>query len=145
MQTPITLSSLRANATLNSESLHIQSVEANGQISDGSYRLHGNASFPTRDAKAPQFAIDVSVSQLKVTDFVTLLSGQVPPFRGTVSGHAKLSSEGSLHPDQISIIGEVSALNLQGYGINCTNTTPLQFQSKRGNLAVHLPLETQDP
>ena len=142
---PITLSNLRANATLNAESLHIQSVEANGQISDGSYRLHGNASFPTRDANAPQFAIDVSVSQLKITDFVTSLSGQVPPFRGTVSGHAKLSSEGGLHPHQISIIGEVSELNLQGYGINCTNTTPLQFQSQGGNLAVHLPLELKTP
>ena len=142
---PITLSSLRGNATLNSESLRIQSVEANGRIGDGSYRLHGNAAFPTQAANAPQFAIDVSVSQLKVTDFVSLLSEPMPPFRGTVSGHAKLSGEGSLHPHHISIIGAVSELNLQGYGINCTNTTPLQFQSKRGNLAVHLPLALKTP
>ena len=76
---------------------------------------------------------------------MTVLSGQVPPFRGTVSGHAKLIGKGNLHPDQVSITGEVSALNFQGYGINCTNTTPLQFQSERGDLTVHLPLELKSP
>ena len=142
---PITLESLHANATLNSESLHIQSVKADGRIGDGSYRVQGNASFPTQDADAHQFAVDVSVSELGIADVVTLFLGQVPPFRGTVSGHAKLSSKGSLHPHQVSITGEVSELNFQGYGINCTNTTPLQFQSERGNLAVHLPLELKSP
>ena len=141
----ITLESLRADAILDSEFLHIQSVEANGQIGDGSYTVQGDASFSTRDIDARQFSIDASVSQLGIADFVTLFSGKVPLFRGTVSGHAKLSGKGNLHPHQVSIIGEVSELNFQGYGINCTNTTPLQFQSERGNLTVHLPLELKSP
>ena len=141
----ITLESLRADAILDSEFLHIQSVEANGQIGDGSYTVQGDASFSTRDIDARQFSIDASVSQLGIADFVTLFSGKTPLFRGTVSGHAKLSGKGNLHPHQVSIIGEVSELNFQGYGINCTNTTPLQFQSERGNLTVHLPLELKSP
>ena len=141
----ITLESLRADAILDSEFLHIQSVEANGQIGDGSYTVQGDASFSTRDIDARQFSIDASVSQLGIADFVTLFSGKVPLFRCTVSGHAKLSGKGNLHPHQVSIIGEVSELNFQGYGINCTNTTPLQFQSERGNLTVHLPLELKSP
>ncbi|MXV74535.1 hypothetical protein F4Z99_09670, partial [Candidatus Poribacteria bacterium] len=142
---PITLESLHANATLNTGALNIQSVKADGQIGDGSYRIQGDASFSTQDADAQRFAIDVLVSELGIADFVTLLSRQVPPFRGTVSGHAKLSGKGSLHPHQISITGEVSALNFQGYGINCTNTTPLQFQSERGDLVVRLPLKLKSP
>lgn len=142
---PITLESLHATATLNSDALNVQSIEANGRIGDGSYRIQGDAAFSAQDRNAQQFAIDISVSELGIANFVTVLSGQVPPFRGTVSGHVKLSGKGSLHPDQISIAGKVSALNFQGYGINCTNTTPLQFQSERGNLTAHLPLELKSP
>ena len=138
---PITLESLHATATLNSDALHVQSIAADGRIGDGSYTVRGDVSFSTQDAAAHQFAIDMSVSDLGIADCVTVLSGQVPPFRGTVSGHAKLSGQGNLHPDHVSITGEVSALNFQGYGINCTNTTPLQFQSERGALTAHLPLE----
>ena len=142
---PITLESLHAKATLNPDALNIHSVKADGQIGDGSYTVQGDASFSTQNANAHQFAVDMSVSELGIADVVTLFSGQTPPFRGTVSGRAKLSGKGSLHPHQISITGEVSELNFQGYGINCTNTTPLQFQSERGDLAVHLPLELKSP
>ena len=142
---PIVLESLHATATLNSDVLNVQSVAAEGQIGGGSYRIHGGASFPTQDAAVQQFAMDVSVSELGIADFVTVLSGQVPPFRGTVSGHANLSGTGYLHPDQISITGEVRALNFQGYGTHCTNTTPLQFQSEQGELTVRLPLELRSP
>ena len=141
----ITLESLHANATLNSEALNIQSVAAKGRVGDGSYRIQGDASFSTQDADAQRFAVDVSVSELGIANFVTLFSGQVPPFRCTVSGHAKFSGTGSLHPHQVSITGEVSALNFQGYGINCTNTTPLQFQSERGGLTVQLALALKSP
>ena len=142
---PITLESLHATATLNSDALNVQSIAADGRIGDGSYALQGDASFSTQDINTQQFGIDISVSELGIADFVTLLTRQVPPFRGTVSGYVKLSGKGSLHPDQISIAGEVTALNFQGYGINCTNTTPLQFQSERGSLTAHLPLELKSP
>ena len=137
---PITLESLHANATLNAHTLNLQSVMADGQIGNGSYRVQGNVSFSTRDTKTQQFAVDVSVSELAVVDILTVLSGQVLPLRGSVSGQAKLSGKGSLNPDYISIIGEVSTLDLQGYGIRCTNTTPLQFQSERGHITARLPL-----
>ena len=142
---PITLERLQATATLNSDVLNIQSVAAEGRIGDGSYTVHGNALFSTQDAEVDQFAMDVLVSELGIADVVTVLSGQVPPFRGTVSGRVKLSSKGSLHRDHVSITGEVPALNFQGYGINCTNTMPLQFRSERGALTVHLPLELKSP
>jgi len=142
---PITLESLHATATLNSDALNVQSVVADGRIGDGSYTVQGDASFSTQDAAPHQFAMDVSVFELGIADVATLLSGQVPPFRGTVSGHAKLSGKGSLQPDEVSITGEVSALNFQGYGINCTNTTLLTFQSERGNLTAHLPLALKSP
>ena len=139
---PITLESLHATATLNSDALNVQSVAADGQIGAGSYTLQGDASFSTQNTKV---AMDVSVSELGIADFVTVLSGQVPPFRCTVSGRAKLRTNGSLHPDQVSITGKVSALNFQGYGLNCTNTKPLEFQAKRGALTVHLPLKLKSP
>ena len=142
---PIALERLQATATLNSDALNVQSIEAEGQFGDGSYTVQGEASFSTQDTEAHQFALDVSVSEIGIADVVTALSRQIPPFRGTVSGRAKLSSKGSLHPDHVSITGEVHALNFQGYGINCTNTMPLQFRSERGDLTVHLPLELKSP
>ena len=142
---PITLESLHAKATLNSDVLNIQLVEVNGRVGDGSYRIQGDALFSTQDVNVQQFAIDVSVSELGIADFVTLLTRQVPPFRGTVSGHAKFSSKGNLPLHQVSIAGEVSELNFQGYGINCTNTASLQFRSERGDLTVRLPLALKSP
>ena len=53
---PITLESLHATATLNSDALNIQSVEADGRIGDGSYRIQGDASFSTQDLNAQKFA-----------------------------------------------------------------------------------------
>ena len=141
---PIALESLRTNAILNSESLHIRSVEANGLIGDGSYSIQGDASFPIQDTEAMQFAIDVSASDLEVSNFLTLLSDQTPPVHGTISGHAKLQGTGT-HQHQISITGEINKLKLHGYDSSATNAASLQFRSERGNLAVHLPLELKAP
>ncbi|MCG9132045.1 translocation/assembly module TamB domain-containing protein [Candidatus Poribacteria bacterium] len=141
---PITLARLRTNAILNSESLHVRSVEANGLIGGGSYSIQGDASFSTENTEAMQFAIDVSASQLEISDFLTLLSDQTTPVHGTVSGHAKLHGTG-IHQHQVSIIAEINKLNLRGYGNTATNTTPLQFRSEQGNLAAHLPLELKAP
>ena len=141
---PIALESLRTNAILNSESLHIRSAEANGLIGDGSYSIQGDASFPTQDTEAMQFAIDVSASDLEVSNFLTLLSDQTPPVHGTISGHAKLQGTGT-HQHQISITGEINKLKLRGYDSSATNAAPLQFRSEHGNLAARLPLELKAP
>ena len=170
----ITLERLHAKATLNSDVIDIQSVVADGRVGDGSYRIQGDASLPTQEwlsvighrssvkrktlllalpsltdnrqlTTDNYFAFLVSVSELGIADVVTLLTRQVPPFRGTVSGYAKLSNKGNQHPHQVSVTGEVSELNFQGYGINCTNTAPLQFRSERGDLTGHLPLALKSP
>ncbi len=141
---PIALENLRTNAILNSESLHIRSVEANGLIGDGSYLIQGDASFSTQDTAAMQFAIDVSASDLEVSNFLTLLSGQTSPVHGTISGHAKLQGTGT-HQHQISITGEINKLELRGYDSSATNAASLQFRSERGHLTAHLPLELKAP
>lgn len=141
---PITLESLRTNAVLNSESLHLQSVEADGLIGDGSYRVQGETSFSIRDTQAMQFTIDVSASDLEVSNFLTLLLDQTSPVHGTVSGDVKLQGTGT-HHHQISIIGEIDELKLHGYDSSATNAALLQFRSERGNLVVHLPLALKAP
>ena len=137
---PIALERLRTNAILNSESLHIRSVQANGLIGDARYSIQGDASFSTQDTETMQFAIDVSASELEVSHFLPLLSDQTSPVHGTISGHAKFQGTGT-HQHQISITGEINKLKLRGYDSSATNAAPLQFRSERGNLAAHLPLE----
>ena len=137
---PIALERLRTNAILNSESLHIRSVEANGFIGAGSYSIQGDASFSTQDTEAMQFAINISASELEVSNFLTVLPDQTSPVHGTISGHAKLHGTGT-HQHQISITGEINKLKLLGYDSSATNAAPLQFRSERGNLAIYLPLE----
>ena len=141
---PITLESLRTNAVLNSEFLRVRSVEADGLIGNGSYSVQGETSFSIRDTEAMQFTIDVSASDLEVSNFLTLLADQTLPVHGPVSGHVKLQGTGT-HQHQISITGEIDKLKLHGYDSSVTNAAVLQFRSERGNLVVHLPLELKAP
>ena len=142
---PITLANLNANATLRSDSLHIQSVKANGQIGDSTYAVQGDVSFSIQGAQAMQFALDVSASELEVSDFVIFLSDDgVSPVHGTVSGRVKLNGTGTnLH--QIFISGGITELNLHGYDTDFTNSSEIRFQFERGDLNVHLPLRLKSP
>ena len=132
---PIALENLRTNAILNSESLHLRSVEANGWIGDGSYSQYKETtSFSTQDTEAMQFAIDVSASDLEVSNFLTLLSDQTSPVHGTISGYAKLQGTGT-HQHQISITGEINKLKLHRYDSRATNAAvapiPIRTRSSR--------------
>ena len=138
---PITIANLNANATLRSDALHIQSVKANGQIGDGSYEIQGDASFSIQGTETMQFTIDVSASELEVSDFLTLLSNEVStPVHGTVSGQMRLNGT-STDLQQISITGGITAFNLHGYDTDFTNRAEIRFQSESGDLNVHLPLQ----
>ena len=141
---PIIVANLKANATLRSDSISIQSVAANGQIGDSTYEIQGDASFLTQNAEKMQFGIGMSVSDLEVSDFLSLLSDDTSSVHGTVSGRVKLNSIGT-DLSQISITGSITELNLHGYNTDFTNRYEIQFRSERGNLTVHLPLELKSP
>ncbi len=137
---PITVANLNAYATLRSDFIDLQSVKAKGQIGGGTYAVQGDASFSTQDTEKMQFTIDMSASELEVSDFLNLLLDETSPVHGTVSGQAELNGTGTdLH--QISITGSIAELNLHGYDTDFTNRSEIQFQSERGDLTVRLPLE----
>ncbi len=141
---PIILANLNAKATLRSDALYIQSLKANGHIGDGSYAVQGDASFPIQDAAAMQFGMDISAFELDVSDFITLLSEQPSPIHGTVSGYAELNGIGT-DLNHLSITGGITELNFYGYDTDFTNRDEIRFQSKRGDLNVHLPLRLKSP
>ena len=141
---PIIVTNLKANATLRSDSIYIQSVAANGQIGDSTYEIQGDASFSTQNVEKMQFGIDVSVSDLEVSDFLILLSDDTSPLHGTVSGQVKLNGIGT-DLSQISATGSITELNLHGYDTEFTNRSEIEFRSERGNLTVHLPLDLKSP
>jgi len=150
----ITLERLRVDLHFDSEFVRVQRVEANGQIGDGPYRVQGKATFPRRnsrqqsagnnqheDSTSPEnlftdsfrqpmvsdshFEIDVSASQVEIGDY------------GYASGYVKLSGTG-LDPQQITVIGEINELELDGYDYRLINRAPLQFslnapQAHEGN------------
>ena len=120
---PIALKRLQADTHLNSESLRIRSIVANGKINDGSYWVQGDASFSVQDIEALKFAIDVSASKLEISDLVPLLSEQPSPVQGTVSGNARVTGTGLL-PHQITVIG--------------TGHLPLQLPSSAMTAAINL-------
>ena len=71
------------------------------------------------------FKIDVSASQVEIGDY------------GFASGRVKLSGTG-LDPQQITVIGEINELELDGYDFRLTNSAPLRFslnapQTREGN------------
>ena len=137
----ITLERLRVDIDFGLESIHIKTVEANGQMGIGTYRVQGAAEFSRRDTDAMQFAIDVSASQVEITDY------------GVASGHVKLSGTG-LAPEDMTIVGEINELVLDGYDFHLVNSAPLLFRSdpkstatngKAAPLAVEIPLQITSP
>ena len=85
------------------------------------------------------FEIDVSASQIEIGDY------------GFASGYVKFSGTG-LDPQQMTVIGEVSELELDGYDFRLVNSAPLRFRSDPVGtteaaepLAVHIPLELTSP
>jgi len=137
----ITLERLRADINFGLESIRIETVEANGQMGIGTYRAQGTAEFSRRDTDAMQFAIDVSASQVEIADY------------GVASGHIKLSGTG-LAPEDITVVGEINELVLDGYDFHLVNSAPLLFRSdpkstatngKAEPLAVEIPLQITSP
>ena len=164
----ITLEKLRVDINFDSEFVRVQRAEANGQIGDGTYRAQGKAVFPHQISRQSSinnggqlrkdsvksdtsltdnrklitdnyFEIDVSASQVAIGNY------------GVASGHVKLSGTG-LDPQQITVIGEINKLELDGYDFRLTNSTPLQFRSDPSGiteaaetLAVHIPLQLTSP
>ena len=157
----ITLERLRVDIHLDSESVHVHRAEANGQMGDGPYHVQGKAMFSRRsgsqqsavsgqqegipsDSQQPtvsdsHFEIDVSASQVELGDY------------GFASGYVKLSGT-ELDPWQITVIGEINELELDGYDFRLTNSAPLRFKSNPDGttedaeiLAVHVPLHLTSP
>ena len=131
----ITLERLRVDINFDSEFVRVQTVEANGQMGDGPYRVQGEAVFSRKNMDTIRFEIDVSASQIEIGDY------------GFVSGYVKFSGTG-LDPPQITVIGEISELELDGYDFLLTNSAPLRFRSdlkgtteEAWHLAVHIPLQ----
>ena len=133
----ITLERLRVDIDFGLESIRIETVEANGQMGIGTYRAQGAAEFSRRDTDAMQFAIDVSASQVEIADY------------GVASGHVRLSGTG-FAPEDITVVGEINELVLDGSDFHLVNSAPLLFQSdpkststnrKAEPLAVEIPLQ----
>ncbi len=127
----IMLERLRVDIHFDSEFIRVQRGEANGQMGDGPYSVQGEAAFSRRNSSQLQdgydeepntsllktdnyFKIDVSASQVEIGDY------------GFASGRVKLSGTG-LDPQQITVIGEINELELDGYDFRLTNSAPLRF------------------
>ena len=164
----ITLERLRVDIHLDSEFIRVQRAEANGQMGDGPYSVQGKAVFSRRDSSqesavsnqhedstSPEdlftdgfrqamvsdshFEIDMSASRVELGDY------------GFASGYVKLSGT-ELDPRQITVIGEINELELDGYDFRLTNSAPLRFKSNPDGttedaevLAVHVPLHLTSP
>ena len=142
----ITLERLRVDMHFDSEFIRVQRAEANGQMGDGPYRVQGEAAFSRKNGYQSSvnghrlkegfvkpetsltdnshseanvttdnyFEIDVSASQVEIGDY------------GFASGYVKLSGTG-LDPQQITVIGEINEMELDGYDFRLTNRAPLRF------------------
>ncbi len=136
----ITLEKLRVDMNFDAEFVRVQKAEANGQIGDGTYRAEGKAVVGVGSPNPYNyFEIDVSASQVEVGNY------------GVASGHVKLTGT-DLDPQQITVIGEINELELDGYDFRLTNSAPLQFSSDPSGiteaaetLAVHIPLQLTSP
>ena len=136
----ITLERLRVDINFDSEFVHIQKAEANGQMGNGTYRAEGKAVVGVGSPNPYNyFEIDVSATQVEIGNY------------GIASGYVKLSGT-DLDPQRIKVIGEINKLELDGYDFRLTNSAPLQFRSDPSgiteaaeSLALHIPLQLTSP
>ena len=162
----LVLERLRVDIHFDSEFIRVQRLEASGQIGEGPYRVQGEAVFSRRNSSQQSavssqqedpgssessltnnrklitdnyFEIDVSASQVEIGDY------------GFASGYVQLNGTG-LDPQQITVIGEINELELDGYDFRLINTAPLRFRSEPGGtadgadpLAVRIPLQLASP
>ena len=137
----IVLERLRVDIDFGLESIRVKTVEANGQMGIGTYRVQGDAAFSRQDTNAMRFALEVSASQIEIADY------------GVASGHVRLSGTG-LTPEEITVDGEISELVLDGYDFHLVNSAPLQLRSdpeaastNSGGepLGVEIPLKITSP
>ena len=100
------------SAVSNQKNSNQQSAVSNQQESSDSSEisLTDNRQLKTDD----YFEIEVSASQVEIGDY------------GFASGYVKLSGTG-LDPQQITVIGEINELELDGYDFRLINRAPLQF------------------
>ena len=138
----ITLERLRVDIHLDSEFVRIQRMEANGQMGAGPYRIKGDARFLRQNGSQQDdsgsskssltdnyFHIDVSASQVEIGDY------------GFASGDVKLSGT-SLDPQQITVIGEINELELDGYDFRLINSAPLRFRLNAPQAGEENPLRS---
>ena len=138
----ITLERLRVDIHLDSEFVRIQRMEANGQMGEGPYRITGEARFLRQNGSQQEdsgsskssltdnyFHIDVSASQVEIGDY------------GFASGDVKLSGT-SLDPQQITVIGEINELELDGYDFRLINSAPLRFSLNAPQAGEENPLRS---
>ena len=126
----ITLERLRVDIAFDSETVRIETVEANGQMGvGGTYRVQGEAEFSRSDPDAMRFAIDVSASQIEIADY------------GVASGHVRLSGTG-LTPEAITVLGQINELVLDDHDFHLVNSAPLQFRSDPKAAAANGGVET---
>ena len=135
----ITLERLRVDIHLDSEFVRVERMEVNGQIGEGPYHIQGEAVFSRQDRDAMRFDINVSASQVEIGDY------------GFTSGYMNLSGTG-LDLQQITVIGEIKELELDGYDFRLINSAPLRFRSNprriadgADTLAVSVPLQLTSP
>ena len=135
----ITLDRLRVDIHFDSEVIRVQRVEANGQMGEGPYHIQGEAVFSRLDRNAMRFDINASASQVEIGDY------------GFTSGYINLSGTG-LDLQQITVIGKINELELDGYDLRLINRAPLQFRSDPAEttenadpLTVEIPLQLTSP
>ncbi len=153
----ITLERLRVDIHLDSEFVRIQRLEANGQMGEGPYRIQGEARFSRENGfrysvngyrleegfvkpdpsltdnrklkTGNYFHIDASASQVEIGDY------------GFASGYVNLSGTG-LDPQQMTVIGEINELELDGYDFRLINRAPLRFSLNAPQAGEENPLRS---
>ena len=145
----IALERLRVDIHFDSEFVRVQRMEANGQMGDGPYEVRGKATFRlpnNSQQETPKqkhsgssdtslvdsyFEIDVSASKVEIGDY------------GFASGYVKLSGPG-LDPQQVTVVGEINELELDGYDFHLVNSAPLRFSLNAPQTAEGDPLRSSN-
>ncbi len=141
---PITLTRLRAVTTATSKSVHINTLEANGWIGEGTFQVKANeTTFPVIErSKAEQFNIEIAVTKLEVSDFATLFyeGDEKSPVHGTVTGKLNVAGTG-FSPNLITTSCGITELNLQIYNTQIVSTAAFEIRYDKEALDAYLPLQ----
>ncbi len=140
---PITIKKLYTLISFSDGIVKIDDCLMNGYFGEGKFNIVGT-SFSTKNRDAADYNFGVSVEQIVIDDFFNLYIKRQSPFKGMVSGTARISGKG-FTSKSLSATSSVDSLTIEYNNNHIKNSSQIEFSLENDNINAEFPLQFSSP